>query len=260
MAGSQDHDSHVQITQGLLSSFSHPMTVIHQGKRNKTDGIYVLSLKTNAITEEKVSEFGAIKNYYDEETEKRLSAEVESPFGAAISELKDSQKSASVMSNPEKVKAIRRYMIFSLIRAQRNHANPLILDFSKAHGLDLTPSIVIKSFLDKKDTFDPFKDMGISLARNTSTVDFVIPFNCLSIMNNPDGDILFFPFSPREVLILSPFYGEKDDGLILEERDFSEEKMVCFINNLALGTENKNVGLIIGKSEGELIRLRTLKH
>jgi hypothetical protein len=260
MESGKDYDSHIQISKGVLRNFAHKMLVSYGGKSNSTDAVYVLSLKSGAISEEKIDTFGTAANYYDPAIEKRLCEEVEGPFGAAISELRDPNKSASVMSNSEKVKDIRRYMNFSLIRAQRNHANPQIQNFAKGLGHDLTPSEVIKRFLDTKDKFDPFNGMGLSLAHNTSSVDFVIPFNCLSIFNGSDGDLIFFPFSPREVLILAPLNGTQEDGLILKQDDFSEEKMVCFINNLALGTENKNVGLIIGKNKEELNRLNDLKH
>lgn len=97
--------------------------------------------------------------------------------------------------------------------------------------------------------------MSLALLHNDSPVEFVIPFNCLSIANTPDGDLIFFPFTPKDLLLLSPV---KDDGTILNLDEEKDEERVRSINNLALGTEMVNVGLIVGKTKDELLRLESL--
>jgi len=252
---SEDYDSHIQITQGILRPFAHRMVVTYEGKSDKTDAVYVFSLSTGLIREEKIPTFGTKENYYDVDIEHRLSSEIEGPFGLAISHLKDPQTKEKTLENREEVQAIRRYMIFSLIRAQRNHANPQIKSFLKGFGKDLAPSQVLKTFLVQKEVVDPFQGMSLALLHNDSPVEFVIPFNCLSIANTPRGDLIFFPFTPKDLLLLSP---SDEDATILDLGEEKDEERVRSINNFALGTEMVNTQLIIGKTKDELLRLESL--
>jgi hypothetical protein len=172
-------NSHIQISQGVLRYFSHKKKEELNGYVNVCDAIFVLSLLTGTVSEEKVSTFGTKLNYYDSKVEEELSETIEAPFGEAVRKIRSSLDDSYSELTSSDILAIRRYIKASIVRAPRNHDDPKVRSIAQCLGVTLTPSMSVDFLLSRLDELEPFPNTGMVLIKNTSPASFVIPFNCL---------------------------------------------------------------------------------
>jgi len=257
MPNNQVSKSHIQISQGVLRQFSHKKKEELNGFVNVCDAVYVLSLLTGKISEEKVATFGTQADYYSLNVEKELSETIEGPFGEVTRKIRSSPNDSYSALTSGDIVAIQRYIKASIVRAPRNHNDPQVNSIAQSLGITLTPSISVEFLLSRLDALKPFPNTGMILIKNTSPTPFVVPFNCLSIMNLERGDKIFFPFHPKFCFALVPLEDfDKTPGPIdLATTVFETSKDVENVNNLSIGTELVNQKMIVGSEENELKRI-----
>jgi hypothetical protein len=188
--------SHIQITKSLLGGFSH--------NSNEGRKVFYFDIQDKKIKEEKISKLGTEKGYYSGELEEYLNKNIESKIGDVAKRFKEfgKQKDGDLIITSEDNVNIKRFFLYSLIRSSLivRHANkasiiaPLLGGY-KAN--DVIP-FIINNKID-----DPFENYFTNILLNESSVEFVIPRNCIySLITHENPTRYILPINPKVAFIL----------------------------------------------------------
>lgn len=238
--------SHQQIPQLLLKRFSHNVIVHYEGFTNKEKFVYYLDIRTFVLSEEKTRNFGAIINYYNDDTENYLSTDVEGPFSAVVNKVFNRNFTADSLDESD-ITSIKRFVLYSMLRRDEVIKRIMTSSISKVKK-DLTIDDVIKSGIDSQSFFSN----TIKIVRNKTNREFIVPYNCVTTIILSDGLYYFIPISPETGIAIKKSDDKQSNDIKIEEIIISDTIMIDSINLAAFDAENKNKGLIISRSEEEL--------
>lgn len=249
--------NHVQVSKFLMKPFSHKT---QDGKQ-----VYYLDLKTGIILEEKINKLGTMPDYYYPETEEFLANEVESKVGDVLALIKKAAKNIqSIEITEEDDNNIKKLFAYTFLRSdglknETVNGSSYLKYLPEKEQIELIlkhPNFAIRLF----------SDFFSNILINESTVNFVLPHNCvysissINKTNNEDFNFLCMPISLDCCVILIPnkhrdkyIKGNSFYGLSLVSDDIVKD-----FNNRALASERTNSKRFIIGDRVELQRLSTL--
>lgn len=236
-------NAHIQIPQLLLRKFQHQEIETYEEYTNIVQCVYFLDLVNNLIDFEKVRLFGTEVDFYGECGEKKLSKNVEEPFGAAINKILNDNRE---MLNVDDYISIKRFAYFCVLRS-KNVLNTLVNNEYLTRKKKNTPDTIIKLVNDKNGYSNSFIEILINHTDN----DFVIPNNCLIFTS--DNQVL--PISPRIALTLRKKISYEIERFEFIEKQIVDPEYIEGINRASVGVEKRNRGIIIAKEKQTLINL-----
>lgn len=236
-------NAHIQIPQLLLRKFQHEEVETYEEYTNNVQCVYYLDLKTNSIGSEKVRIFGTEVDFYGEVGEKKLSKNVEEPFGIAINKiLKSNQETLNV----DDYISVKRFAYFCVLRS-KNVLNTLANNDYLTKKKKNTPDTIIKLANDKND----YSNSSIEILINITSIDFIVPNNCLIFATNCQ----ILPISPRIGLVLRKKKSNEIEKYEFIEKEIADPEYIAKINYASVGVEKRNRGIIIAKEKQTLINL-----
>ncbi len=227
-------NSHVGTPKCILEKFA-------TGK-----SVCVFNLEKNKEYAQSVDTAGTEHNYYDEETEKLLSDNAESGFGALMKKLyklKTYKEKTKILY--ENTKIIESYMVYQLQRSKKS-----LEDFNE-HSLTalVYGPLTHSEYLKLISQVDPSKiniliylkqPMSIRIALNNGETDFIdnsIGFYYSFNKETKQIDNFFIPISNREVITINSYdkKNEKTSYYYVDEERVNIMNSYCIVLEKAYG-------------------------
>lgn len=247
--------NHVQISKFLMKPFSH--------RTQDGDKVFYLDYKSGDIREEKISTLGTSPEYYYPAMEEFLAEEIESKVGEIFSLFRKIAKKESTLTiSKADNENIKNFFAFCLLRSEgiklKTKEKSLFLQFLPEK--DQVALILSQHKISTKYFAENFFS---SILLNKSSVDFVIPHNCIysisSIgkLQNEKFDFLCLPISPRCCALLIPnsYMHKYVSDTEINGLYISDDEMIRGFNNRAFASENTFSKKFIIGSTSELERL-----
>lgn len=263
-----DIDSHIQLPKSTLVRFSKPHSFTNsQGLPESFKGVYCLQ-KNGVIELQDIDNVNVEYGYFENEIECELS-KIESRFmGAKQSIIKrvnaltkskklDNYKYFGISS--EDLLAVYKYCSICFVRS------PIFVKyvndsaFSMKIGLyeNAPQNIVMMHYFNNANEIDDlFKNMGLSVLINHSSVNFILPQMGILFPNNIFDlqACVAIPITPKMVAVLErPYPQDLDIGTICEIGENEVDKF----NKLMIKDELlSNVGNIYAQREQDILRYK----
>lgn len=244
--------SHIQVPNFILKNF-----------RDSTGRVNYLDLTSDdlMIRASGSDRLGTEENYYSEEIEQLLSAEIERPFSLLVKTINDFLQSekTSIELSMSVEDDCKKYIAASAVRS--NLALDSFLQGSITAQFcsdqDNHDSIVAFSIMQDNEIMKQLNDYTITIIVNGSSQKLVVPRNCFYMVMSNGFQCIVTPISPTCAFALLPkgYFGNLSETGRIAYIDTSED--IKIMNTYALQFEYTfNKSFVASSSRDELVYLK----